>query len=319
MGAVAATYWSRGISSHVKEFDMQSHKTRRSGYTLVELLAVACAVSLVGCQLVGGVSHAREAARRSQCKNNLKQIGLALHNYHDVYRKLPPGWIGVDSDLKQPNVFGVNGWGWNARLLAFLDQAPLFNKIDFSISITDQLNGSTIATVLPVLRCPSDPFSKATWTIKDASSKDLAQVATANYIASFGTSDLSQCESLKPGQVCEGDGLFLHNGALEFEEIKDGLSNTLAVGERLTSEKLDRMTTWSGVFPTAKSPFARILGTSDQTLNEKAKNVSSYDSDHQGAAQFLIMDGSIRALNSDIDLKVLQAMTTRAGGEEIPE
>ncbi|MDB5335239.1 MAG: xcpT 9 [Planctomycetaceae bacterium] len=298
---------------------MRSHKTRRSGFTLVELVAVAGAVSLMGTQIFDAILQAREASNRSQCKNNLKQIGLALHNYHDTFVKLPPGWIGGDANPKQPNVFGLNGWGWQAMITPFVDQAPLYNKINFNASVADPANAAAVGKTFPILRCPSDPFNKKTWTIKDADGKDIAPVATANYVASFGTSDFSKCEKMKPGEVCEGDGLFYHNSALGFRDIKDGLSNTLAVGERSTSEKMNRMTTWSGVFPTAKSPFARILGTSDQALDAKEKNASGYGSAHKGISQFLIMDGSIRVLKTDTDLKVFQALTTRAGGEEIPQ
>ncbi len=298
---------------------MRSPQTRRSGFTLVELLAVNAAVSLLGTQIFDAILQTREAANRTQCMNHLKIIGLALHNYHDSQGALPPGWVGGDDSPKQPNVFGLNGWGMQMRLAPYLDEAPLFNEINHTISVTDKQNAAVVSKAFATLRCPSDPFNKKTWMLKDADGKDVAQVGTANYVGSFGTGDFGKCEKMKPGETCEGDGLYYHNSFLRMRDIKDGLSNTLGIGERSMGAKLDRMTTWSGVFPKAKSPFARILGTSDQALDAKEKNVSSYGSAHKGLVYFINMDGSIRALNTDTDLKVFQALTTRAGGEEISE
>ena len=294
-----------------------SRKSRRSGFTLVELLVVAGAVSVMGTQLIQAITEAREAARRSQCKNNLKQIALSLHNYHDTYNGLPPGWIGVDSETEKANVMGLNGWAWGARLLPFMDQAPLYNTLNFSASVTDPKHAQIVNKTFPTLRCPSDPFTKKVVKLKDAKGEAVAEVGPSNYPGSFGTGNLAKCEKMKPGETCTGDGIFEHNTTIKFGDIKDGLSNTLAVGERTIDEKTDRVTTWSGVFPKAKSPFSRILATSEQELNAKEKSVYGYASPHTGGAHFMIMDGVVRFIKSDLDLKVFQALTTRAGGEEI--
>ena len=124
---------------------------------------------------------------------------------------------------------------------------------------------------------------------------------------------------MKSGERCQGDGLFEHNGSLGFRDFTDGLSNTIGVGERLVAEKSDVVTTWSGVFPKAKSPFARILASSDKELKTKEPNPSGYTSAHQGGVHFMITDGSVRFIKSDLDLKTFQALTTRAGGEELPQ
>lgn len=259
---------------------MRSQKSRRLGFTLVELLAVAGAVSLMGTQILDAIVRAREASRRSECKINLKQIGLALHNYHEVYRGLPPGWLGVNNEDKKTEVFGLNGFGWVARLTPFIDQAPLYNTFNMSVSITDKENAKVIGKTLSPLRCPSDPFSKQTWGMKDSAGKAVADVGVSNYPGSFGTGDVSKCEKMKPGEVCKGDGILFHNSFIRFQDVTDGTSNTMVVGERATSEKKDRLTTWTGVFPTATSPFSRILGTSEQQLGVKEKNVSGYTSAH---------------------------------------
>src|SRR5882757_5475096 len=101
---------------------------RSRAFTLIELLVVIAIIAVLIALLLPAVQMAREAARRTQCRNHLKQIGVALHNYHDTFLTLPPGWIGVTAG--QPDVSGVNGWGWASRLLPQLDQGPLYNLID---------------------------------------------------------------------------------------------------------------------------------------------------------------------------------------------
>ena len=103
------------------------------GFTLVELLVVIAIIAVLIALLLPAVQQAREAARRTQCKNNLKQIGLALHNYHDNYNALPPGWIGVTNG--GPDIYGLNGWGWASRILPQIDQSPLYNQLNFLVKI----------------------------------------------------------------------------------------------------------------------------------------------------------------------------------------
>jgi type II secretory pathway pseudopilin PulG len=298
---------------------MRSRKSCRLGFTLVELLAVAGAVSLMGTQILDAIVQAREASRRSECKINLKQIGLALHNYHEVYGGLPPGWVGVNNEDKEPQVFGLNGFGWAARLTPFIDQAPLYNTFNMSASITDKENAKVIDKTFPPLRCPSDPFSKRIWAMQDSAGKAVADVGVSNYPGSFGTDDFSKCEKMKPGEVCKGNGIFFHNSFIRFRDVTDGSANTIAVGERVLNEKTDQLTTWTGVFPTATSPFSRILGTSEQQLGVKDKNVAGYTSAHKDGVHMLMLDGAVQFRENKLDLKVLQALTTRDGGEEIPE
>ena len=298
---------------------MSFRVSRRSGFTLVELTAVLAATTLLSAQVLPAITQAREAARRSQCKNNLKQIGLALHNYHDVYNGFPVGWVGVDLESKKPDVRGMNGWGWAARITPFMDQAPLYNQIAFGARVDDEANVKLISKQIATLRCPSDPFAKKTWTIKDAKDAPLVQLATTNYVASFGTEEVAKCEKMESGETCQGDGLFYHNSMVNFKDIKDGLSLTLAVGERIGNEKVDHLSTWSGVVQRGTHPFARILGSSNAALDAKERHPSDYHSQHDKGSQFLLADGSVRFVADTLDLKVFQALTTRAGAEEIPD
>jgi prepilin-type N-terminal cleavage/methylation domain-containing protein len=292
--------------------------SRRSGFTLVELLAVSAVVSILGAQTFPFIQEAREAARRTQCQNNLKMIGLSMFNYHDTYVAFPMGWDGVDLKEKKQEALGVNGWGWAARLAPFMDQAGLYNTFDFKVRVDDAKNTKAIATPIVGYRCPSDPFIKKTWKIKDAKDAPLVELATTNYVASFGTDDLAKCEKMKLGEQCQGNGLFFHNSFIKLGDITDGTSNTLAVGERIGDEKTDHLSTWGGVVSKGTHPFARILGSSNAALDAKERHPSDYLSAHKGGLYFLIGDGSVRFVASKTDLKIFQALSTRAGGEEIP-
>ena len=146
---------------------------RRQGFTLIELLVVIAIIAVLVSLLLPAVQQAREAARRSQCKNNLKQIGLALHNYHDTHSTFPagyyswvtnngsgPAWANIDPDTWD----AAPGWGWGTMLLPFLDQAPLYNQLNLNRSCWDGVNAAGVITTLPVFLCPTasggdDPFS----------------------------------------------------------------------------------------------------------------------------------------------------------------
>ena len=139
----------------------------RRGFTLIELLVVIAIIAILIALLLPAVQQAREAARRSVCQNNLKQIGLALHNYHDVHRTFPPGWIGVESGVV--NFEGESGFGWGAFILPYVDQAPLYQSFDFDESMVHAMNLSKLKQTLSVYLCPSDP-KQDTWKITDHSS-----------------------------------------------------------------------------------------------------------------------------------------------------
>ncbi len=296
-----------------------SRKSRRFGFTLVELMVVSGMTTLLFGQIFQAIAEAREAARRSACKNNLKQIGLALHNYHDSYNTLPPGWVGVDLKSKKLDVWGMNGFGWGAMITPFVDQALLYNQMDFGVRVDDEKNAKSIATQIPTYRCPSDPFIKKTWKIMDNKDAPVAELATVNYVGSFGTEELAKCEKMKTGEIGKGNGLLFHNSVVRLADIKDGTSNTLAVGERIGNDKKDHLSTWSGVVAKGKHPFARILGSSDQPLNAKERHPSDYRSGHDKGAHFLLMDGGVRYIATELDQKTFQAITTRDGGEEVSD
>src|SRR6266436_5022135 len=195
----------------------------RQAFTLVELLVVIAIIGVLVALLLPAVQQAREAARRTQCKNNLKQIGLALQNYHGDFLRFPPGYV---SNFDASGNDTGPGWGWGAMILPQLEQQNLQNSIDFKQPIEAAANAAPRIAPLPAYLCPSDsvrpawpavtrdPIGNPTATICD--------VASADYVAVFGISE--------PG--IDGEGVFFRDSGIGLKDIRDGASSTLLVGER---------------------------------------------------------------------------------------
>ncbi|MGQ0637038.1 MAG: DUF1559 family PulG-like putative transporter [Planctomycetaceae bacterium] len=291
---------------------------RRSGFTLIELLVVIAIIAVLVALLLPAVQQAREAARRTQCKNNLKQIGLALHNYHDAYNVLPSAWIGVDPATRRVFVDGLNGWGWASKILPQVDQSPLYNQFNFGLSTADPANAQFRTHVLPIYRCPSD-VGPDKFTISNAGGNALAELATASYVACFGTLEIDSCEGQLPGFQCSSNGTFFHNSRVRFADISDGVSNTFLTGERRTAAGAGWFSTWVGVIPTGEEAAVRILGSTDHTPNHPANHFDDFSSHHVGGAHFLLGDGTVRFVSTNIDLGVYQRLATRAAGDVVGE
>ena len=167
----------------------------RRGFTLIELLVVIAIIAILIALLLPAVQQAREAARRASCKNNLKQIGLALHNYHDVHSAFPSGWIGVTNE--QPSVLGASGFAWGTMVLPYLDQGPLYGKFNLSNPLDASPNRALITQHLTVYQCPSDPKPE-TFKTPDQNGNPI-EMATANYAGVFGTVELGDCYTSPAG------------------------------------------------------------------------------------------------------------------------
>lgn len=283
----------------------------RPGFTLIELLVVIAIIAILIALLLPAVQQAREAARRTQCRNNLKQIGLALHNYHDSFNTMPPGWIGMTGGV--PDIYGINGWGWGAHILPQIEQNNLYATLNFNINMSNTSMFTARTTVIPTFRCASD-VSEDTWKLNDGSvDHDLA---IANYVGVFGTSDIDDCAA-SPNSLCRGEGAFYQNSKVPFRDFSDGLSNTLVVGERRTRTDTPEQwhATWTGVIPNGDDALVRILGTCDHTPNHPSNHIDDFSSLHSGGAHFTFGDGSVKFVSTNVDLGVYQALATRAGGE----
>ncbi|NQV24217.1 MAG: DUF1559 domain-containing protein [Rhodopirellula sp.] len=293
----------------------------RRGFTLIELLVVIAIIAILVALILPAVQQAREAARRSQCKNNLKQIGVALHNYHDVHGTLPPGFIGVDLTTKTPNINGMNSFGWGTMILPMLDQVPLYKEFNTKVSLLDPINNPAVEAptqkILSVYRCPTDTADDV-WTLGDKSGNFLVQLSSSNFVGHFGTQDLEDCE-LTPNQQCIGDGAMYHNSVTRFRDFTDGMSSTFMVGERRSGNPGDFNSTWVGAPANGDEAMARVLGVADHTPNHPNVHIDDFSSMHTGGCHMLAADGSVHFVGETIDTGVWQALATRRGDELVGE
>lgn len=327
---------------------MKSVQNKRLGFTLIELLVVIAIIAILIALLLPAVQQAREAARRSQCKNNLKQIGLALHNYHDAYGTLPPAMCLTLSGAS------YGQWGPQARLLPYLDQANLQNLINFSLPYNTQL--LAVKTRVPTFMCPSEVNDRG-------SVEDGIDQYPLNYAANMGNWMV-----FNPTNGQAGNGSFGPNSRISMRDFIDGTSNTIGFSE----VKAFQPNMKEGGSPTSTAPSqASVVGswsggnfssdnghtewvegrvhqdgfTTTFVPNTKVSHVDSgqtYDIDytsseegdstsvityaaitsrshHVGIVNSLLMDGSVRTISSNIDLNLWRAIGTRAGGEVVGE
>ncbi len=281
---------------------------KKRGFTVIELVVVSAISASLAALLLPAVQQARESARRNACKNNMKQIGLALHNYHDVHRTFPPGYVSADNS---------NQIGWGTHILPYLDQTPLYKMVSratdhFSKDWNTNPKAVVAAkTVLSVYICPSESGKEkginSRWTIKTG--KKDAHVAKSNYLAN--------------------KVMFFKNSHIRIRGITDGTSNTVMVGERET--KIGYGGIWIGAHKWGKKEgeysSSSILGDArgkdkkvPYSINSKtslAHRMNTFSSVHSGGAHFLYCDGSVHFLSENIDIKTYRALATHNGGERI--
>ncbi len=285
--------------------------SRKSAFTLVELLVVIAIIGILIALLLPAVQAAREAARRAQCKNNLKQIGLALHNYESTHHTFPPGFTSAATQTNAPGT--GPGWSWGSYILPYLEESSI--QIDFKREVTDPLYDQIRTLTLPVFRCPSDSVELPIFPVQDGSGKTLTQVAFSNYVGVAGTYEVSVFPD-------EGTGVLFRNRPIAIKQITDGLSHTIMIGER--DSKKSPQTTWVGALPSAvvpplipaypeEGPPILVLtntGTveDDRVPNNSLDHVEDSNSEHPQGVHFMFADGSVQAINNDIDPKVWVAL-----------
>jgi len=271
-------------------------KISRSAFTLIELLVVIAILAVLMGLLLPAVQQARESARRTECQNRLKQMGLALHNYHDTHSTLPSGAIVIG-----PSFATFSGWGWQAMILPQLDQTPLYQAIDFNLGTAVGVNRNVISQSLSVSKCASDTLPDATAAPIPGYSDAL--IANGNYVG---------CGGLLSGI-----------SSVNFSEVTDGLSQTLLLGERAHHEPIDGSllftSSWCGILTEAdlyvfnSSPYIDVTG--DQPINASLTNPKCFSSRHTGGSYFCAGDGAVHFVNEHIDRSVYEALGTPAGGD----
>jgi prepilin-type N-terminal cleavage/methylation domain-containing protein len=300
----------------------------RRAFTLIELLVVIAIIAVLIGLLLPAVQKVRESARRAGCQNNLKQIGLALHNYCQTNGCFPSAYLYTPppegSDQVSRPVYTRPGWGWASLLLPYLEQAPLAAQIDVMSPLDDPGNVAIRTTILAVFTCPSDQWTGRFW-VKDVQLMNLAQAATNSYAANFGTLDYI-------GEIPQlGNGMFFRNSQVRVQDVTDGLSNTMAIGER---GALFVQTAWAGAVSLGmvvttdgapvdtahieEAPVQVMAGVnSDVPLNDRQSNPYCFFSPHANVVHFTFGDGSVHPLSTTVTYAVLQALASRAGNEAI--
>ncbi len=322
----------------------------RRGFTLIELLVVIAIIAVLIALLLPAVQQAREAARRSSCQNNLKQLGLALHNYHDVHNTFPPGYVAGTT-----SPYG-NRFAWSTQILPQIEQGNI--PFDFTTRVydnnlqTDAIgNDRFINQILTIYQCPSDNrdptstinSSTGTTTNGGATFTNLI-VSRSSYLGVYGTPPSSvptattQQNDLSPTNAVNAintlptsNGMFYRNSKIGMRSMSDGTSNTLMVGECAQG-----FTNWAGFFndateilgvggrspiPGAANTFAGVIlnPPTVTSTGTAVPEVGAFSSKHSGVVQFLLGDGSVRPLSNTIDLFVLGGLCQRNDGQPIGE
>lgn len=298
------------------------------GFTLVELLVVIAIIGILIALLLPAVQMVREAARRTSCMNNLKQIGLACHNYASSHEYLPPGW-------KASSQVGVPGWGWASAILPFMEQQNLSDQIDFELLIEDAHHADAILIPIASYFCPSDNAQYAgEFLLEIAQRADEEdpygtehlpmEIAASNYVGSLGlTYDLENppadaCPNqYEPRAEFAGGGMLFWNSRVRLEDVLDGTSQTLMVGER---ESRKVYSTWVGVVHSAQYPAWRVAAWCAETPNTGEHPFAEFSSVHAGdLTNFVMADGSVHSVFNDVDGETFAAIGTRNFAELLSE
>jgi len=308
--------------------------SRRRAFTLIELLVVIAIIAVLIALLLPAVQQAREAARRTQCKNNLKQLGIALHSYHDSSRCFPFGQLDSTS-----------GYSGISQMLPFLDQVNVYSLINFSLPYNNAANNTALMTTIPMLRCPSD------------TSGNLSSVGGAtNYLANKGSNVIWQDATGPNVGMPEQNGVLYYRSSVKMSDITDGSSNTAAFSERVLADGNNGVSSpledvfFSPASPATPDEAVSICNALDTTnlanqfplfmgapwihgqhcyLHVNVPNSRSCgffvalrasmppSSRHTGGVHVLLADGSTRFVSQNINLAIWRGVGTRNGGEVI--
>ncbi|MEN6558995.1 MAG: DUF1559 domain-containing protein [Thermoguttaceae bacterium] len=326
-----------------------------AAFTLVELLVVITIIGVLIALVLPAVQAAREAARRMQCNNNQKQLGLAVHLYHEAWGQFPMGY-GPEGKRKKYNA-GGSGSGdtkcaWVQRILPYIDQVPLYEKIFWKMwkDYTEQ-EMRALATPLPALQCPSDSTVLLMWNGGNAASQAVGGLSRISYAGNFGQGDprdsdgkgLSAGQEGSSGSYYHVDGVFARDWGIEMSRIRDGSATTLLGSELIPGgAECVRGTWWFAEGPvfmqvyTPNTPISDLQRSGRCGADDKLEDaiapcspvlgtqavrvVNTARSMHPGGVNVVMCDGSTRFVTDVIDLKIWRAMGTPNGlPPDVPE
>ncbi|HEY0982107.1 DUF1559 family PulG-like putative transporter [Schlesneria sp.] len=297
----------------------RSEKARRPvrGFTLIELLVVISIIAVLIALLLPAVQQAREAARRTQCKNNLKQLGLALHNYESTFSVFPAG--GIEDTNAGTSGVGASGF---ALILPYIEQANLYNTYNFNEHYGSTHNKTVLSQKIPAFLCPSMVINRA---VPNTPCNEIG--GPTSYLLSEGTASYQFPAQGVFGLVLPSYGY--PNKCSRFSDITDGTSNTLAAAETTYNFKNYFYTASTCAASAGANRWGTArwgvgypnigVGNTTSKMNNFTASPTGYSSQHVGGIQALLMDGTVRFINQNIDFSTYTALATKAGGEIIGE
>ncbi len=314
----------------------------RKAFTVIELLVAFAVIAILVALALPAIQAARETARATRCKNNLRQVGLSLQLYHDTYNLFPAGYIISQSNERTllilpdtptfphgsrfdapPPFMWVSpsrpGWSWAALSLPFIEQAGMHDEIMSKPSVEDAKSEELRSMRLDHLVCPSD-LGVGKFEVLNEINESMGEAHTSSYAACFGSFGLLNTAPE------DGNGMFQQNSQISISDIGDGLSHTFAIGER---GAVLTQTPWAGVFSlgtartrasapvytsvTERAPAMVLARIGNRRLNSPFSEPYDFFSSHPNVVHFLYADATVHAMREDVAMEVLHAAATRDG------